>query len=328
MADLKTLKISEIRENPVALRNVQKDSEQFQGLVDSIRKSGVMNPISVRRSTDEKTNEKFYELIDGLHRFAGAREAGLTEIPVIILSMNEDQLLEAQIMTNIHKIETKPCEYSAQLRRILGRNPLMTESELAEKLAKSATWIKDRLSINKIADKKTGELIDEGRICLVNAYALAKLPPNEQADFLERAMTLPPGEFAAAANARLKELREAARKGKDATPAEFQPAAFMQKIKAIKDEMEASKVGGGLIKKVGAKSAVDGWNLALRWVMHVDPMSVEAQKAKHDAQMAEKAEAAKRREIKKAEAKKAKAEKEAKEAAVIADEVKANFEKK
>ena len=49
----------------------------------------------------------------------------------------EDAVMEAQTMANIHKIETRAVEYSRQWFRILTRNPLMAESELAAKLGKS-----------------------------------------------------------------------------------------------------------------------------------------------------------------------------------------------
>lgn len=54
---LAEIKLSEIRESPVALRKVDRTSEEYLGLVDSIRKSGVLNAILVREFKDEESEE-------------------------------------------------------------------------------------------------------------------------------------------------------------------------------------------------------------------------------------------------------------------------------
>ena len=317
MGKLMAIAIAAIRENPVALRSVNRESEEYLGLVDSIKNTGFMGAITVRSKADTETGEEFYELVDGLHRFSAAKDAGIDKINVDVVTLDDDAVMEAQIMANIHKIETRPIEYSKQLLRILSRNPLMTEAELATKLGKSTQWIKERLGLTKIANADIAALIDEGKIKLANAYALAKLPPEEMADFVDRAMTQQPDEFVPAVNARVKEIRDAKRKGQDAEAAVFQPVAFMQKLKDIKDEMDARTIGKALIKATGVKTATDGFDLAIKWVLHLDPKSVEAQKAKDEERKALKAEKKKDRDKVKAEKKAAKA-KEAADAAAKA----------
>lgn len=282
MGELKTIPISAIRENPVALRTVNRESEEFQGLVDSIRQKGFLGAITVRPQVDTESGEEFYELVDGLHRFSAAQDAGLEEINADITNLDDDQVLEAQIMANIHKVETRPMDYTNQLKRILTRNPLMTEAELAAKLGKSQAWIAGRLSLNKIENEKIKELVNEGKICLSNAYALAKLPTTEHADWVDRAMTLPPDEFVPAASGRLKEIREARRAGKDAGEVEFQPVPHVRKIKALKEELDSGSVGPTLVSQAGVSSATDGFALGVAWALHMDPVSVGEQRAKDD----------------------------------------------
>lgn len=322
MSELSVIAISEIRENPVALRTVNRQSEEYMGLVDSIRQKGFFGAITVRRKTDAETNQSYYELIDGLHRYSAAKDAGLTEINVDIVSLDDDAVLEAQVMANIHKVETRPIEYSKQLLRILSRNPLMTESELAVKLGKSAQWIKERLGLTKITNEDVAALVDEGKIGLANAYALAKLPPEEMADWVDRAITLSPDEFIPAANSRCKEIKEAKRKGQDPSDREFQPVAFMQKMKDIKTELDDGTIAKALINQTGASNAEQGFKLAVQWCLHLDPASVEAQKAKDEERKAQRAEAKKKRDAEKAEKKAADADKKAKEAAVEAEKAK------
>jgi len=324
MGKLAVIAIAAIRENPVALRSVNRESEEYLGLVDSIRNKGFLGAITVRSKKDDETGDEFYELVDGLHRFSAAKDAGIEQINVDVVTLDDDAVMEAQIMANIHKIETKPVEYSKQLLRILSRNPLMTEAELATKLGKSTQWIKERLGLTKITNADIAALVNEGKIKLANAYAMAKLPPEEMADFVDRAMTQAPDEFVPAVNARVKEIRDAKRKGKDAEAAVFQPVAFMQKLKDIKDEMEAGKIAKALIKETGVKTAAEGFDLAIKWVLHLDPKSVEAQKAKDEERKRLKEEKKKQRDAERAQKIAEKKKKEAEEAAKAAADLSGN----
>lgn len=313
MGKLTTVALADIRENPVALRAVNREDERYMGLVESIRTKGFFGAITVRQKHDEESGQDYYELVDGLHRFSASKDAGLSEINVDIVDLNDDETLEAQIMTNIHRIETRPVEYSKQLLRILGRNPLMSEAELAQKLGKSSQWISERLGLTKIDNEDIQSLVNEGKIKLANAYALAKLPPEEQVDFVDRAMTLPPDEFVPAANTRMKEIREAKRKGQEAGDAEFHPVAFMQKMKDFKDEKDSGEISKILCE--GLNTPEEGFARAIEWALHLDPKSVEAQVAKDDQRKAEKAEAQKKRDLEKAKKKAEKLEVAQKEAA-------------
>jgi ParB/RepB/Spo0J family partition protein len=318
MGELKKIAVSEIRENPVALRTVNRDDEKYLGLVESIRTKGFNGAITVRPKQDKETGQDYYELVDGLHRFSATKDAGLEEINVDVVDLTDDETLESQIMFNIHKIETKPVEYSRQMLRILSSNPMMTEAELAGKLGKSPQWIHERLGLVKIDNEKIALLINEGKIGLANAYALAKLPPEEMDDFVDRAMTMAPDEFVPAANTRMKEIREAKRKGENAADAVFQPVAFMQKMKEIKDELEAGQIAGILCD--GLSTAEEGFAMAVKWALHLDPKSVEAQVAKDDERKAAREEAKKKKATAKAEKLKEKADKAVKEAAAAAEE--------
>jgi len=289
MGELKKVKLSDIRENDVALRTVNRESEEYQGLVESIRSKGFIGAISVRERFEED-GTSYYELIDGLHRFNASKDAGRADINVDVVDLNEDQVLEAQIMANIHKIETKPIEYTRQLKRILTRNPLMTESELAVKLGKSQSWISGRLSLNKLASEQARELVDEGKIGLSNAYALAKLPPEEQADWLDRAVTLPPDEFIPQTTERLKQIREDRKAGRDSSPAEFVATAHLQKLVALKDEYSTPQIGPSLCQRNGVTTAAGGFAMGVAWALHMDPDSVEIQREKDAERVAQREE--------------------------------------
>jgi ParB family chromosome partitioning protein len=102
----------------------------------------------------------------------------------------------------VHKIETKPVEYSKAILKIIEGNPLLSREELATSLAKTSSWLSERLGLLKLTEE-IGKLVDSGEIKLSNAYALAKLPPEEQSDFVDRALTMPPQQFTPTVNARV-----------------------------------------------------------------------------------------------------------------------------
>lgn len=287
--ELKHIPLAKVRQNSVALREVDKKSEAYIGLLDSVRTSGILNPINVREFVDPETKETFYSVIDGLHRFTASLDAGLTEIPAQVLSMADADVLKAQLIANVHKVETKPVEYSKQLQRILSGDPFMTISKLASILSKTPTWLSERLGLTKLIDD-IAKLVDGGKINLSNAYALAKLPPEHQANYVDQAMTMTPQEFTPKVLQAKKELDKARREGRDSDSVDFQPAPHLQKIAAIKGEMEKPKIGPELVKllkldKVDSKTeaAEKGFNAAIQWVLHMDPVSVEQQRKDHEA---------------------------------------------
>lgn len=326
MGKLKTIAIASIRPNPVALRTVNKESEDYLGLVDSI-KLGWRGAISVRERKDETSGAPFYELIDGLHRYSAAIDAGLEEIGVDINNLDDDQVLEAQILMNIHKVETKPMEYSAQLRRILARNSSMTESELATKLGKSKIWIAERLNLNKIDNPTIKGLIDEGKIPLANAYLLSRLDAPGQAEFTDRAMTMGTEQFGGLVNDRVKAIKEAKRKGDDTPQAEFKPVPFMQKSAVLKDELSKLACGKELIAKIKPKTSEEVWALAIQWLFHMDPLSIQEQIAK-DKERRDAAAAAKAaRDAERIQKNAVKKDEEAKKAVEAAEKAKEDLAK-
>ncbi len=321
MSELKHIALEEIQENPIALRQVDKETEAYLGLVDSIRETakqndgiGVLNAISVK-----PTDDGSYMLIDGLHRLTASRDAGMETIPCQIISMEDAEIKVSQIMANVHKVETKPFQYSNQIRDIMLLHPNMVLSEMATKLAKSTTWVAQRLSLTNL-EENIGQAVDDSKITLSNAYGLAKLPVEEQLNFLEQAQQLSPEEFRGIVNSRVKEIRDANRKGRDAGTPKFEPTAFLQKLGAIKTELENGAVGSALVKETGVKGAVEGFKLAIEWVLHLDPVSIKRGEAEFDARIKEKAD-----KKKKAEAERS--AKKAEEAKQRADEMREAAEK-
>ena len=300
--------LSQIFENKAALRSVNRQTEDFQELVQSVRSKGILSPILVRRNVGDNRDLYPYILIDGLHRFTAASEAGLTEIPAHVKDMTDAQALEAQIVANEHRIETKPVEFSNGLKRLLAINPLMSMSELATNLGKSPTWLSQRLKLTDL-DPAIGKLVDDNKIPLSNAYALARLPAAEQVKHTDQAMTMQPNEFLPHTQKIKAEIDKANREGRTAKTDEFVHTPHMRKMSEVKTEMESPSAAAKLVELVdiSGTSKIEvfeaGFKAAIDWVMHNDPISVAegfAQYEQRKAEMAKKKEdAAKEREEKK-----------------------------
>jgi ParB family chromosome partitioning protein len=307
-----------IVKSEIALRDADTSSESFQLLLNSIKKKGVLNSILVREI--EEDGVKKYGLIDGLQRYTCAQAAGMHEIPANVVEMDDAELLEAQIITNMNRVITKPAELSRHLLRILSRNPLMTKADLATRCCQSKTWIEQRLSLNKL-DEQIQELVDQGQIHLTNAYALSKLPTEEQTEHVDAAMTEAPKLFVPRMNDRAKEIRDAKNKGRDAGPAVFKPQQHLQKIADVKSEFAAIVEGEGdsqlleVLTNEGVTITDDikeAVGLALAWALHFDTASKEAQETKY-AEKKEKEKEAKELRKKEREAAREKAAAEAKQ---------------
>lgn len=303
-----------IRENTDALRDhVDREDVKYQQMVDSVRKHGIMNPISVRELVDPVSNDIMYGLVDGMHRFNAAMDAGLSEIPALVLSMKDGDLLEAQIIANVHKIETKAVQYTKALVKILASNPLLTMTELAGRLSHSPSWLTERLGLLKL-NKEIQPLVDNGSLGLTNAYALAKLPPEKQTELVQTAMAKSPQEFVPQAKNLQSEIAKARREGRQPETDKFMPAARLQRLADIKDQQELASKSPADCKVIAAAKAngvstvEDAVAYALSWALHLDPVSVSNDEAKwkkqkEDHKVEMEARAAERAAKKDAEAK-------------------------
>lgn len=298
---LREIPLNQITKSEASLRSVNKQSISYLNLVASIALNGVLNSITVRELTPAEDGTPRYGLIDGLQRLTASGDAGKKTIPALVRNMNDASILEAQIIANMHTIETKPAEYTQQLVRILSANPTMTVNDLAQKLSVQEAWLNQRLSLDKLKPELQ-KLVDDGKLGLANAYILAKLPEDEQTNFSDRAQTENTGVFVAAVKARIKELREAKNQGKAAGPATFVPVPHLQKMSDIKDAQTDDALADHICRAEGATTNVDGFKAALAYVLNMDSGSVAKQKAKDEERKAKLA----------VEKEKVKAEREAK----------------
>lgn len=299
--EVKDISMALIEKSEVALRDVDVDTEDFMNLKASIVKLGVLNSILVKRIPLPGTDVVKYALIDGLQRYTASLHAGIDTIPARIVDMDEGEILEAQVITNVNRIITKPAQYALHLVRMLTRNPAWTIDDLAGKVSQSRTWVEKTLSLLNLTDE-IKKLVNEGRIKVSNAYALSKLPREEQQEHVQAAISEPHNIFLPRMQERIDEIKKAKKEGRSVEKVEWKPTKSLRKAGDIKTECEY------LINKEFGKSSIikniekneltspkDVATFVISWVCNFDKVSQEKQKVLHVASVKAKKEETDRR---------------------------------
>ena len=327
IANLQNIAVSEIRPNPAKLREADLESIEFIQLAESIRDRGLLSAITVRVKQDIETEMDYYELADGNNRFNACKHIGLETIPAIILDVDaegddaEVEILLTQIVANTHRIKTKPAEYASSLIRIMGAKPMLTVEELAGQLSVSIDWLKSTLKLGRIENETIKEHIDSGRLQLSNAYLLAGLDPEDQADMLEEALNEDNKSFNHLVSTRKKQRRDERAEGRKTQVATFTPRARMRNMKAVSEVADNEGLIDSIVAEAQPSTPAEAFKLALDFVRHLDPVTIASEKADWDAKQVLKAEKAKQSDATKAAKKAADLKKKADAAQAEADKM-------
>jgi ParB family chromosome partitioning protein len=135
---------AQVQPNPRQPRQVF-DSGALAELVGSIKEIGVLQPIVVR----PHPNGEGYELIMGERRLRATREAGLTEIPAIVRSTDDLDLLRDALVENLHRAQLNPLEEAAAYQQLLDDFGI-THEQLADRLSRSRPQITNTLRLLKL----------------------------------------------------------------------------------------------------------------------------------------------------------------------------------
>lgn len=160
-----------IRPNPAQPRTVFRE-DALEELAESIRRHGILQPLSVRRIGIN------YELIAGERRLRAAQLAGLTEIPCIIMSMDDKESGMAALIENLQRQDLDFIEEARGIARLMEQWS-MSQEQAAKIIGKSQSSVANKLRILKhsppvLTALRTGELTER------HARALLKLPSEEQ----------------------------------------------------------------------------------------------------------------------------------------------------
>jgi len=164
---LTMLRLSDIEPRKGQPRKVF-DPEALSQLADSIAANGVIQPIVVRRAKGG-----LYEIIAGERRWRASKMAGLTEVPVVIMDIDDQKTAELSLIENIQREDLNPVE-EASAYKILMETFHLTQEMLAQRVGKSRSAITNSLRLLDLPPEVLKQLSD-GDISAGHARALLGL---------------------------------------------------------------------------------------------------------------------------------------------------------
>lgn len=171
------------------------DNEEMETLAESIKMHGIVSPIIVRpleNTTDE------YEIISGHRRVMACRNAGITEVPALVVSLDRDAAAIVLVDSNLHREHILPSEkafaYKMKSEALAhqGFRADLTSDQLGPKLtvemiseSDSASQVKRYIRLTNLIPEIL-QYVDDGRIAFTPAVELSYLNEQEQYDLLEQ----------------------------------------------------------------------------------------------------------------------------------------------
>ncbi|MBI1953264.1 MAG: ParB/RepB/Spo0J family partition protein [Candidatus Omnitrophica bacterium] len=149
------------------------DETKIQELANSIRSSGLIYPLLVRKIEESGSNGPSYELIAGERRFRALSLLGESEAPVIIKEASDGQSLELSLVENLQRQELNPIEEALAFQRLCDQFD-MTQEEVSAAVGKDRATVANTLRLLKLS-QEIRELVAQGRLSLGHARAILSL---------------------------------------------------------------------------------------------------------------------------------------------------------
>lgn len=210
------------------------DDEKLTELTQSIAKHGVLQPLLVRPMPDGS-----YRLVAGERRWRAARTAGLSEVPVVIKEMTDEEAAVFALVENLQRADLDPVEEAQGMRRLMEDFGL-TQEQVSERVGKSRPAVANALRLLKLPSQVL-ESVSSGELSAGHARALAALDDDET--IIEAARTVILKKLSVRETEKLVKTLSAAPKKKNPSRAGTRDSFF--------DEVELS-----LNKALGRKAKV------------------------------------------------------------------------
>lgn len=140
------------------------DEDSLVDLSESIKQVGVLQPLLVLDKKD------YYEIIAGERRWRAAKLAGLKEVPVRIMNLTDQEVVEISLVENIQRENLNPIEEAFAYKRLLTEFHLK-QDEVAERVSKSRTAVTNSMRLLKL-DERVQQMVIDDMITTGHARAL------------------------------------------------------------------------------------------------------------------------------------------------------------
>jgi len=165
-----SLKITELKVSKYQPRK-NFEAEAIADLAKSIADKGVLQPLLVRKIAN------YYEIVAGERRFRAAKQAGLSEVPVIIRELSDQETLEIAIIENLQRENLNAVEEAEAFKQLLDFG--MSQEEVAKSVGKSRSAVANTLRLLKLPESARTALV-RSEISAGHARAILSKAEDEQ----------------------------------------------------------------------------------------------------------------------------------------------------
>ena len=167
MKEVTQININEINVNKNQLR-LEFSDETIEGLADSIKDNGLLQPITVRKV------DNGYELVSGERRLKACKMNGMEEIEAIVVDLNDEESAKLSIVENLQRQELNPIEQALAMKAIMESEDL-TQQQLAQRLGYKQSTVANKLRLLKLPEYVLKAIV-KGTITERHARALLNVP--------------------------------------------------------------------------------------------------------------------------------------------------------
>lgn len=239
--------IGSISRNPSQPRQ-EFNRAELEQLAASIREHGILQPLLVRAQ-----GTGGYELIAGERRWRAAGLAGLTQVPIVVqeVSDEDESGLTLALVENLQRSDLNPIEMASAFQRLAEAG--WTQEQIAEQVGKSRTAVANSLRLRQLSPA-IQSMVASGDLSEGHGRALLGAPQAERAELAQRALD---GEWT------VRRLEEAVRALSQSKPAPAQRVASPAVINAIR-QLE-SALGTRVEVRAGSKGSTGGGRIVIHW---------------------------------------------------------------
>ena len=180
MEEFKIVQIKDIQKNPYQPRK-EFSEEKIQELAQSIKENGLIQPIIVRKSP-----VLGYEILAGERRYRASIAAGLSEVPVIVKQLSDQDMMLHSIIENLQRENLNPIEEAKAYQSLIDKG--FTHADIAEKMGKSRPYITNLVRLLGLPKHILTE-VESGRLSQAHARLLIQLSSDKQDKLLNRIQT-------------------------------------------------------------------------------------------------------------------------------------------
>ncbi len=176
----KKSELSQIQTNKIPIADLERnkyqprvifDENKLAELSSSIKQNGVIQPIAVRPNKYEPGK---FEIVAGERRWLAAQKAGLNEVPVVVLNINDQKSLEIAIVENIQRQDLNVVEEARGYERLI-KDFGYSHEKISKFMSKSRSHVSNTLRLLSLPKDVIG-LLEEGKLTAGQARPLVGMP--------------------------------------------------------------------------------------------------------------------------------------------------------